>query len=147
MSILVRVLMLAACVPSLVLPPGVCPCRVGEWCGAPHEHRDAAAVGHCSDHHGGDASDLAATDTSPDSHDHTGGPVPHDDRDCPCCRTADAIRDARVGPTTDPAGVSVPALAPTGFVPAPAYPRPLPLAAVIRPSSPPLYLSHCSLVI
>lgn len=155
LAILIRVLMLVACGPLLV-PPGFCVCKAGVTsCTPPHrasagERATPAEPPHptarCSHRHV--ATD--ATDFTPPGEPTTPAPAPHDDDHAPGCpaATAGGERLQWVEPTADTTPVSV-QVAFVGFalVPATGGCRPPDRRLVNRPCSPPLYLTHCSLVI
>jgi len=147
LAIVVRFLMLLACVP-LLAPPGLCACRAGER-DHTQSHQEAAPAPEracCAHRHGPHDREASARPCEPTPRP---APAPHDNDHCPGCPavTAGVERLPWSEPTAGAIGVPAPAaLAGVPFVPAP------PARHVLRPiapdpSDPPLYLSHCSLVI
>ena len=123
--------MLLACGPLLLLPAGVCVCKLGR------SVSKTVATGCCSEHHHSD--DEKQPDRPRD--DHSPG--------CPAA-TAAVERVQWSEPTRDVTGELVP---PTPVpVPVP-FTRlaidhfPFRLTPVLDRTSPPLYLSHCALVL
>lgn len=156
MAILVRVLMLVACGPLLV-PPGFCICKAGVTSCAT-SHRASVGVegtagepshstARCSHRHDAPkvASDLASPgEPTPPT------PAPHDDDHAPGCpaATVGGERVQWVEPTADTTPVTVQvAFVGVVLVPVAGGCRPPDRHHVNRPCSPPLYLTHCSLVI
>lgn len=153
MAILVRVLMLVACGPLLV-PPGYCICKAGVTSCTPPlresvevrgtESISSHSTARCSHRH--DAPKAAHDFTPPGE---PTPPAPHDDHapGCPAA-TVGGERLQWVEPTADTTPVAVRA-AFVGFVLVPEMGGCLPpdRHVVNRPCSPPLYLTHCSLVI
>ncbi len=153
MAILIRVLMLVACVP-LLLPPGFCVCKAGESSCTP-SHRESIgeqattaepphSTARCSHRH--DTSKVASDFTPPGE---PTPPAPQDDHapGCPAA-TVNSDRLQWVEPTADTTPVAVQAEF-VGYLLVPATDGCPPPARqhVNRPCSPPLYLTHCSLVI
>lgn len=152
MSILARVLMLVACVP-LLLPPGICVCKAGQpvRTSSPLEQVEArtnpapaaAKPGCCSQPRctaESRSSSLPPGDQSP---------APPDDSHMPGCPASPSAEAAKwVEPTQSFTTVLPPldvvAIRPVQVV---ASAAPLISTSTNWPSSPPLYLSHCSLVI
>lgn len=153
MAILVRVLMLVACGP-LLIPPGFCVCKAGVTSCTP-SHRESVgrqattaeshSTARCPHRH--DTSKAASESTSPGE---PTPPAPHDDDHAPGCPAATVGGDRLqwVEPTADTTPVAVQAEF-VGFllVPATGGCRPPDRQHINRPCSPPLYLTHCSLVI
>lgn len=153
MAILVRVLMLVACGPLLV-PPGFCVCKAGVTSCTP-SHRESVggrattaephSTARCSHRH--DASKVASESTAPAD---PTPPAPHDNDHAPGCPAATVGGDRLqwVEPTADTTPVAVQA-AFVGYLLVPTTDgcRPPDRQHFNRPCSPPLYLTHCSLVI
>lgn len=150
---LVRVLMLVACVPML-LPPGICMCDAGALtCTDPHRTADLSSASYspasgrcCHCHTSAETEpDLAAAEQS--AHDHL--PAPHDDhaQRCPAA-PVDIEKLQRAESTIDACQVAVLLACFEGILlPVTHVPR-LPVCSVeCREYSPPLYLTHCSLII
>ncbi|MFO0800527.1 MAG: hypothetical protein U0804_23920 [Gemmataceae bacterium] len=156
MAILVRVLMLVACGPLLV-PPGFCVCKAGVTSCTPSQRASLGVEGttaetshsttRCSHRH--DIPKVASDVASPGEQT-TPAPVPHDDDHAPGCPAATVGGDRLqwVEPTADTAPVTV-LVAFIGFVLVPEAGgcRPQDRTVVNWPTSSPLYLTHCSLVI
>lgn len=155
LAILARVLMLVACVP-LLQPTGFCICKV-DWSSRtpPAQERAEAEVPsrltalkseYCTQRCGSDDGNQSPTPRLPER----SCPSPADDNHmpgCPASMGADRFK------WVEPAGRFAQTLPPveTGtFLPfelvVPVAVRPIPSSAH-APSSPPFYLSHCSLVI
>lgn len=158
LAILARVLMLVASVP-LLFPPGFCVCKAGGWGRiAPTGQGLVAAKGQSTpglsktgccgnrdctgDHAGRPASQPDESKSRP-------GPAPRDDSHMPGCPAAAGADWFKL---VEQVQTPVHPLPPVALVPF------LPFAVVIVatppittftnwPSSPPIYLSHCSLVI
>ena len=159
MGIMVRVLMLVACVPPL-LPPGFCICRVGGWgCVAPTGQAQVAGgqkikpalgkIGCCAnrdctgDHAGRPASTPGESKSRP-------GPAPRDDLHMPGCPAAPGADAFKWVEAAQSFAQTLPPIELRTSLPldaaAPLAVRPVPPAAN-WPSSPPIYLCDCSLVI
>jgi hypothetical protein len=155
--ILARVLMLVACVP-LLFPPGFCICKVGGWGAvAPTGQAHVATSqtpkpvlsksGCCANRDcTGDHTERPASTGDSKSRP---GPAPRDDSHMPGCPAAAGADWFKVG---EPVQTPVHTLPPVALVPF----RLLAVVSVAAPpittftnwpSSPPIYLSHCSLVI
>lgn len=157
MAILARVLMLVASLP-LLFPPGFCICKVGGGGVAPFGQAQVAGSqkikpglsksGCCAnrdctgDHAGRPASQPGESKSRP-------APAPRDDSHLPGCPAAAGADWFKV---VEPVQTPVHTLPPVALVPF----RLLAVVSVAAPpittftnwpSSPPIYLSHCSLVI
>lgn len=145
MAILVRVLTLLACGPLLV-PPGICVCKAGEPA-CTDTHPVSASPPHsthrCS-HHTADPSpdsvpvDPPGQDNAPAPHDHAPG--------CPAALSVEQLQ--RVEATAD-AGLLPVFVEFVGVFVSPVTHerRPTDRSVAHCYSPPPLYLTHCSLVI
>lgn len=157
LAIFARVLMLVACVP-LLQPTGYCVCKAGEWRGTSLHRESVAATSHspatapkggcCSQRHTADDADQSVS--SPATPAPPPCPLPDDDRHLPGCPASAGVDRFKwvepaqsVAQTLPPVEVGT-ALPLESLVPAAS--RPVPPAAP-WPSSPPIYLTHCSLVI
>lgn len=155
LTVLARILMLVACGP-LLQPAGYCVCKADGFGGSspvrgsvevqPPDHAAGKKAGcTCSDCTSPGKSRITTTPTAPTP---PAGPTPVKDHlpGCPASPGADSLK--WVDPTPQvvtvlalPALVCLPAFNPALTAAAPTFP-------VVRWwSSPPLYLSHCSLVI
>jgi hypothetical protein len=154
LTILARVLMLLACVP-LLLPTGFCICEAAGRCctqvecqraESTREKADTPKKSGCRHHHHHDDAD---SDTPPgDTHHHHHRPKDgQHDPGCPAA-SADVDRSQATEPTLGVTDVVPPVfvVAYLPFLPHPAHAR-VRVAPSGWPSAPPLYLSHCSLVI
>lgn len=150
---LTQLLTLAACVP-LLLPPGVCLCKAGDRPrarAALAQARDAGPValldGPCCK-----KCQCAAPAATPSSHrgrHPTPRPAPTEDPHLPGCPASPAADASKwVEPTQTVANI-LPPLQIVAFLPVEVTvaARPPVPASANWPSSPPLYLSHCSLVV
>lgn len=119
MASLVRVLVFVACGP-LLWPAGVCACTAGKM---------ARAL-------------LQPADDLPDSE-------PHDDDHCPGCPAVHKVveRPTTGGPAPLPADVLPPTAGPGGWSVLGTPVRPAAGPSAHWPSGPPLFLSHCALVL
>lgn len=157
MAVVVRVLMLAACGP-LLLPPGYCLCKAGvgsrgtarpqEPGSGPQSQPPATRSTCCSHRHPATAGGVDHRQTVTDTP-LAPGPTPHDDSHLPGCPASPGVdRYKWTEPTPPSAAVLSPPLTLPLDVPLePAPHRPLTAAETNRASAPPLYLSHCALVI
>jgi hypothetical protein len=156
LAILARILMLVACVP-LLQPTGFCVCKA-DWSGRTLPSQDVRSqtnslpapqkTGCCSQHTAKESTTTSATTESSVPAPHP-CPAPADDDHLPGCPASVGVdRFKWVEPVQSPAEALPPAEV-TAFlhleVAAPAT-RPIPPSPNAS-SSPPLYLSHCSLVI
>lgn len=152
MSILGRLLTLVACVP-LLLPPGYCVCEAGDTgCMQPSRAKVAGTItpppSHktegCSHRHVAQTvSGTALGDQPPQG---PAAPIPNDHS--PGCPAASPAVERLQW--SDPTPGVTAALLPVAFValePAPVAARPADRPCTRRHAAPPLYLSHCSLVI
>ena len=157
LAILGRILMLVACVP-LLLPTGICVCKAGVSGGvsarqAAFKGRAGGSVaspcnaccttGRCPEHVGKAASSQAGrVSQSP-------RPVPTDDRHMPGCPASPTAEASKWVEPTPPLAAALPPHEAVAFL----FIEVVFVAArqisnpANRSSSPPLYLSHCSLVI
>lgn len=155
MPILTRFLMLLATVP-LLLPPGVCVCKAGDGRSASGRAAATAQAHHAVNSHAHAGCSHARRTTSASRPvadrliDSTPAPVPHDDHHNPGCPAASAGVERLQG--GEPTAGTIGSIAPAPFAVVLHLPRSPALRLVGRPaaawpSSPPLYLSYCSLLI
>lgn len=155
MTVLARILMLVACVP-LLQPTGFCVCKSDGW-GRPSPVRGSVEV-QADSHSAARKADCTCSHCAPSAKNRTAaipsaptppaGPSPTDNHlpGCPASPGADSLK--WVDPTPQVVTVlALPALVslPTAEPALTAAPPTLPAARCS--SFPPLYLSHCSLVI
>ena len=155
LSILGRLLMLLACVP-LLLPPGFCVCKAGDAGGTPLPYANASGAitpppshdsERCSHPHASQDDSVAVAPGEPTTHP---APAPHEDHHSPGCPAASpAVERPQWTEPTPGVTAALPLLpfivavfAPGANARPPAHQR-----SLNWPSSLPLYLSHCSLVI
>jgi hypothetical protein len=154
LSILGRILTLLACVPML-LPSGFCACKAGDAGGTPPPANASRAItpppSHktegCSHRHAVRDHNPAVAPGEPPTRP---APVPCEDHHSPGCPAASPAVERIQWSETTPGTTTVLLLLP--FVLAVLAPAANARPPVDRPfsnwpSSPPLYLSHCSLVI
>lgn len=157
MTVLARILMLVACGP-LLQPTGFCVCKAGGFDGPSSVPAQGAVEvqshGHAADKKAGCTCSECApvgkgrTTTSPAVPTPPGGPSPVKDHlpGCPASPGADSLKWVDPSPQLVTV-LALPALV-TLLTPEPALTVPPPASPAARwSSSPPLYLSHCSLVI
>lgn len=156
MAILARVLMLVACLP-LLQPTGFCVCKAG-WPGrtsSAHENTSRAFTsqasvksGCCSKRQSSD--DLACASTSLPEPTPYPCPSPSDDDHLPGCPASVGVDRFKWVEPAPSFAQTLPPLDVGAFLPLvvvlPVAVHPNPPAAN-WPSSPPIYLSHCALVI
>lgn len=140
MPVLARLLMLVACVP-LLQPTGFCACKLGGAAPTPPRQNTAATppkAGCCSHRHAPECDD----DSAP-------RPAPADDRHLPGCPASVGVDHFKWAEPTEPvAAAPLPVESPAPYclpvtTPAPARP----VTSANWPSSPPIYLAHCTLVV
>lgn len=150
--------MLAACGP-LLLPTGFCTCKAGAADRVTHSGEKASTPAHteiasshktgcCSKHHSapGVAKSVPAP---PDEPRQAPGPIPHDDHS-PGCPAASPVADRPHGSDPSPERTDIADAAPLAggrLAPSTTARRATPVVGRNWPCSPPLYLSHCALVI
>ena len=156
LAILARILMLVACVP-LLQPPGFCVCKA-DWPGRTSPSQDSAGQtnsrsapqksGCCSQRNANDSTVKAAPTASSEPAPHP-CPAPADDDHLPGCPASAGVDRFKWVEPAQSVAEALPPVELTAFlhleVAAPAA-RPIP-PSTNASSSPPLYLSHCSLVI
>lgn len=149
--------MLVACVP-LLQPTGYCVCKAGEWQRTSPHREPVAATSHgpataqksgcCSQRHTADeANKSTSVPVEPAPHP---CPSPGDDHHMPGCPASAGVDRFKWVEPAQSFAQTLPPVEVGTFLPlevlVPAASRPIPPAA-LWPSSPPIYLTHCSLVI
>lgn len=156
MPILARFLMLVACVP-LLQPTGFCICKVGDReCIISHQEPVAAhnyslttsqKTGCCSHRHASDSADGATASESCPPARHP-CPVPGDDHHLPGCPASVGVDQFKWVETAESLFQVLPLAEVTALVPVDATDFSAPCTTTsTKRHSPPIYLSHCSLVI
>lgn len=145
MPILARLLMLVACVPFLQ-PTGFCACKLGGVTAAWLRGASAATPAKtscCAQRHAPDDEVACATERPAPC------PAPADDRHLPGCPASVGVDRFKWVEAAAPVAVAQP---PVEFADLPRVPVPTPVPArpvtsVTWPSSPPLFLAHCTFVV
>lgn len=157
LAILARILMLVACVP-LLQPTGFCICKVAAVNGGASARQTAfsgragvseaspctacCTTGRCAEHASKAASSQAGRAGQPPR------PAPADERHLPGCPASPTAEASKWVEPTPPLAAALPPSEPVAF----AHFKVVAVARLTTPppyrsSAPPLYLSHCSLVI